>query len=179
MSNFYENIKSIRISKKLTQAVMSEKLEITEVHYNRIENDKVDISLSKMNKLAEIFGMTLIEILQYGQGVESVKEDSEKVKGLENKVLLLENRVKELTEMYNNLKVSYKYVSDSRDSFYPHLFMYNYLVMIINEKTINSFVLQRDLQENNSEYYNSLNQIIDYLKGYYMKAKKSVMIILN
>lgn len=74
MSNFYENIKSIRISKKLTQAEMSEKLDITEVHYNRIENNKVDISLSKMNKLADIFGMTLIELLQYGDEKIESKE---------------------------------------------------------------------------------------------------------
>lgn len=101
MSNFYENIKSIRLSKRLTQAVMSEKLEITEVHYNRIENDKVDISLSKMNKLAEIFGMTLIEILQYGSGVESVKVDNEKVKELEREIDRLQRNldltIKELT----------------------------------------------------------------------------------
>lgn len=164
MSNFYENIKSIRISKKLTQAVMSEKLEITEVHYNRIENDRVDISLSKMNKLAEIFGMTVIELLQYGSGVESVKEiNNEKVKELENKVLLLE---KDLEISRNRYELKVNEIENYIDSLFTYYGIIDDLVYKYIHQHLISF-LKENLKDiiKIKEYLNSinLNNVLDFM----------------
>jgi transcriptional regulator with XRE-family HTH domain len=90
MNKIYENIKAIRKSKNISQADIADKLGMYPANYGKLENGLTQLTIERLEQLAGIFGMTVIEILQYGQGVESVKVDSEKVKELENKIRKLE-----------------------------------------------------------------------------------------
>ncbi len=95
--NILENIKVLRLQKRLSQLDVAEALAISQSAYAQLESGKTEITLNRLEQLAKLFGMTVIELLQYGGGVESVKvDDSEKVKELENKVSKLEFEVKKL-----------------------------------------------------------------------------------
>ncbi len=74
MNDLHDKIKQIRVIKGLKQADMAEKIGIAPVNYNRLENGLTDISMSRLNQLAEIFGMTVIEIMQYGDEKIESKE---------------------------------------------------------------------------------------------------------
>jgi transcriptional regulator with XRE-family HTH domain len=89
MEKVYENIRAIRKAKNISQADMADKLGMYPANYNRLESGKTEITLARLQQIAEIFGMSVIELLQYGDGnaAESVKEDSEKVKLLEQDLI--------------------------------------------------------------------------------------------
>lgn len=84
--NIHENIKVLRLQKRLSQLDIAEALTISQGAYAQLENGKTEITLNRLEQLAKLFGMTVIELLQYGSGVENVKVDSEKVKELEREI---------------------------------------------------------------------------------------------
>jgi transcriptional regulator with XRE-family HTH domain len=60
-----KNIVQIRLSQKLTQKEMGEKLGITESAYNRIESGKIALSYSHLSNIASSFGMSEIDLLTW------------------------------------------------------------------------------------------------------------------
>jgi transcriptional regulator with XRE-family HTH domain len=59
----YENIKFIRQFKKWSQEQMAEKLDMSLNGYAKIEQGKVDINLSRLKQIAEIFGVKLEQLV--------------------------------------------------------------------------------------------------------------------
>jgi len=59
----HDKIKFLRIFKGWSQEELAEKLDMTLNGYAKIENGKVDISLSKLKQLSEIFGVQLSEMI--------------------------------------------------------------------------------------------------------------------
>ena len=57
------NIRLIRELKNLTQEYVAEHLEISTGNYSNIENDKTDITLGKLERIAEILGVDYQMIL--------------------------------------------------------------------------------------------------------------------
>ncbi len=55
----YDNIKFIRQFKKMSQEQMAEKLDMTLNGYAKIEQGKVDINLSRLKQISDIFGVKL------------------------------------------------------------------------------------------------------------------------
>lgn len=92
MNKVYNNIYELRKAKGLSQMDLADKLNINQDTYSKLERGKIQLTIERLELLAEIFGMTVLEIMQYGS--ETVQQsqiiDNEKVKELENKVLLLE-----------------------------------------------------------------------------------------
>lgn len=105
--NIHENIKVLRLQKRLSQLDVAEGLSITQGTYAQLESGKTEITLNRLEQLAKLFGMTLIEILQYGGGVEKpqIVVDSEKVKELEREI-------KDLKEKLELMKENSKYKND-------------------------------------------------------------------
>ena len=60
-----DNIKKLRELKNYTQAYMAQQLEMSIPGYSKIENDKTDITVSKINAIAEILETDLATILNF------------------------------------------------------------------------------------------------------------------
>lgn len=54
---------ALRTQKKLSQADMAERFQMSQVAYQKIESCKTDINLEKLFTFCEIFGITLTELL--------------------------------------------------------------------------------------------------------------------
>lgn len=85
------NIKSIRESKKVSQAEMARKLDLDPAAYFRIEKRGDKLSIEQLKNIAEALGVSVIELLT---GEPQTTQDSQLVKGLESRVDELENIVK-------------------------------------------------------------------------------------
>jgi transcriptional regulator with XRE-family HTH domain len=61
--NVGDNIKKLRKEKGLQQKQVAIELGIDQSNYNKIENDKRELSIDVLNKLAGLFGVTVDDIL--------------------------------------------------------------------------------------------------------------------
>jgi transcriptional regulator with XRE-family HTH domain len=59
----HENIKFLRQFRNLSQQQMAKKLDMTLNGYAKIEQGKVDINLSRLKQIAEIFGVKLEQLV--------------------------------------------------------------------------------------------------------------------
>jgi transcriptional regulator with XRE-family HTH domain len=104
--NILENIKVLRLQKRLSQLDMAEALAISQGAYAQLENGKTEITLNRIEQLAKLFGMTTIELLQYGG--ETVQQpqivDNEKVKELEREIKDLKEKNELLTQLREQAK---------------------------------------------------------------------------
>ncbi|MEO8534470.1 MAG: helix-turn-helix transcriptional regulator [Flavobacterium sp.] len=58
-------IKSLRELKNYTQQYMAEALEITQAAYSKIEKGKTNLSLNKLEKIAEILGVSIETLIKF------------------------------------------------------------------------------------------------------------------
>lgn len=61
----YANIKNFRELKKITREQMASELEISVSGYGKIERGEIDVSLSKLFKIASALGVTVQQILDF------------------------------------------------------------------------------------------------------------------
>jgi len=71
MARIGKNIKKIREQKGLMQKEVASTAEIQASNYSKIESGQRDISVEALDKIAQLFGMTIDEIIHY--------EDSKKL----------------------------------------------------------------------------------------------------
>jgi transcriptional regulator with XRE-family HTH domain len=89
MNKVYSNILKLRKANSLSQTDLAEKLGISQDAVSKLEKGGVQLTIERLEQLAEIFGMSIDDILHYGEEKTQIV-DNEKAKELENKVLLLE-----------------------------------------------------------------------------------------
>lgn len=58
-----QNIRTIREMKNLTRDFVAGELEMTYSGYGKIERGEIDITISKISKLADIFGISISDLL--------------------------------------------------------------------------------------------------------------------
>ncbi|UZS00087.1 AAA family ATPase [Chondrinema litorale] len=63
MEHILENIKRIRESQKITQAVIGEKLGISRVQYTNIESGITSLTMDRMQDIAEILGVEVSQLM--------------------------------------------------------------------------------------------------------------------
>lgn len=63
----HEKIKFMRESKGWTQEEMADKLELSVNGYANIERGETDVQISRLEKIAEIFGIELLELFSFGE----------------------------------------------------------------------------------------------------------------
>jgi len=63
----HEKIRSIRQSKGWSQPGMAGKLDMSVSGYANIERGETDVQISRLEKIADIFGMDLLELLNFGE----------------------------------------------------------------------------------------------------------------
>jgi transcriptional regulator with XRE-family HTH domain len=67
MMKVHEKIRSLRRSKRWSQEEMAEKLNLSVNGYANIERGETDPQLSRLEKIAETFGMELVELFSFGE----------------------------------------------------------------------------------------------------------------
>ena len=115
MDNTGRKIRKLRELRNFTQKYMAERLGITQSNYARIENNKINLTESRLKKIAEILGTDKESIHGFDEsymfGVHNNKEKksfgmqlhnyqiSAEIKQLyEDKIWLLEEKIKILEE---------------------------------------------------------------------------------
>lgn len=63
----HEKIRFFRHAKGLTQEQMAEKLDITPVAYSNIERGKSGILMERLEEIAKVIGVDLLELLSLGE----------------------------------------------------------------------------------------------------------------
>jgi len=63
MENTYDNIKKIREIKNLTREYVAAELQMSTSGYGKIERGEIDLTISKLYKIAAVFGITVTELL--------------------------------------------------------------------------------------------------------------------
>jgi hypothetical protein len=87
MNKIYANIKAIRLAKGLKQEDVAEKLGLAPSNYGRVERGLTEISVERLEKIAEIFEMSVSNVLNYDQeNPVDFKEDFEYYYNLSKKL---------------------------------------------------------------------------------------------
>lgn len=88
MERVYSTIKELRKKKGLTQQDLAEYLNLDVTSISKLENGKIDISLSKLELISTKFEMSVLELLAYPNKVVVNDNDmqSEQLKKLKEKV---------------------------------------------------------------------------------------------
>jgi transcriptional regulator with XRE-family HTH domain len=63
-----QNIKNIRELKNFTQDYMATQLDITQGAYSKIERGETDMPLSRLEQIAKILGIKLLDIVGFEEG---------------------------------------------------------------------------------------------------------------
>lgn len=58
-------IKKLRELKNYTQDYMADKLQMSQSNYSRIENNELDLPFSKLQQIAEIFEISIIDLIEF------------------------------------------------------------------------------------------------------------------
>jgi transcriptional regulator with XRE-family HTH domain len=91
-------IKALRMSKGWTQEDMAEKLHVSLPAYSKLEREITDINLSRINQIAKLFKLSVVELFSYG---EEQANDSNLKKQLAEKdrlIMELQNKIIRLME---------------------------------------------------------------------------------
>ncbi len=159
MEKIYENIKAIRKAKGISQADMADKLGMYPANYNRLENGLTQLTIERLEQLAGIFGMTVIEIMQFGGGVESVKVDSEKVKELEREIKNLKEKIqsyeKTMQESINAHNSMINLTQETANLYKEVIDMAHKTIDILQEKIT---ILEKEIEKLNYELVNRTKQ---------------------
>ncbi|WP_185731329.1 helix-turn-helix domain-containing protein [Larkinella rosea] len=98
MANIYENIRSFRAEKGLTQEDMAEKLGINQGSYARLERGETELTLKRLDQIAAIFEVDGTQIIQKGENL--LEEDPRllvaKIHSLQKENERLKAQIKEL-----------------------------------------------------------------------------------
>lgn len=110
MITISEKIKELRLKNGWTQKEIAEKLSITQAGYQKLESSDSDITFSRLNQIAEIFGMSVVDIINYPNVVVS-GADSERVKELEDYLFQIRSFMNETNQKELELvKLIFKYI---------------------------------------------------------------------
>lgn len=96
METVYRTIKELRKKNGLTQQDLAEYLNLDVTSVSKLENGKIDISLSKLELISKKFGLNVLELLAYPNKVIVNDTQSEQVKILREKVFELMEIVKKM-----------------------------------------------------------------------------------
>ena len=62
-----EKLKKIRELKNFTQEYMASRLEMSQSGYGKIERDETEVSYQKLEKIAEVFGIKVEDIINFNE----------------------------------------------------------------------------------------------------------------
>lgn len=95
MNDIYDKIKAIRVAKGLTQIEVAEKISMAQSNYGRLEKGLTQVTIERLEQLAEVFGISVGNILNY-EGETTI--DKADIVYLRNEVIRLQKKVDKLTK---------------------------------------------------------------------------------
>ena len=98
-TTIYKNIKTIREMKDLTRDYVAAELDMTTSGYGKIERGEIDITISKIYRLAFVFEITVSDLLFFN--VASVFNNSKKYK-LESELNNVDNSEVKVMKIKHN-----------------------------------------------------------------------------
>jgi len=100
MEQIFKNIEEIRKEKGIKQIFIAKQMGVTQAAYSNYVNRNEDISMSRLTQIANIFRMSVIDVLtypiKYVPETESCEECQKKEETIEN--------LNELIKLINNKK---------------------------------------------------------------------------
>ena len=95
MNSIGKNIKWLRQSRNWSQEQVATKLGITAPAFSKIESGFTDINFSRLDQIAQLFGLSAVELITYHNQEEQKKYNSE-LQQLKDKLALREAEIIEL-----------------------------------------------------------------------------------
>ncbi len=102
-------IKEIRKSKGITQNEMAEKLGLTQGGYQSIESNRVPLTLNKLQQIADVFQMSVVEVIEYPNG----KDNAGALEAIEHLQNFIQEKEKEIANLEGDKK-RFAELSDER-----------------------------------------------------------------
>lgn len=155
-----DNIKRIRQSKGLTQKEVAKKLGIATLNYGKIENEHTALTFERLLKIADIFGVNVLELV--GEGEELAIENSnlkKEIEGLKEEIKFIrviseteQNRVEMANETWEELKM---------------------LRMLLNKLEYIDYIDIDSFKTENSHYFK------ESIKGPYIQIKEFINFVMR
>lgn len=104
MKTLGEKLKALRATKNWSQEDMAYELGISLPAYSKIERNITDVSLGRLTQMGKLFGLTVIELLSYGD--KSANGSFQKQLDAKDKeIMALQKRIIELIDRKKNPRV--------------------------------------------------------------------------
>lgn len=101
MKDLYSKIKAIRLEKNLTQEEVAEGLGMTQGNYTRLERGQTQLTIERLQQIADFFSMSVSAIIDYNIGDKlDIKEDYQFIL---NQNIKLEKKIAELKKEIDDL----------------------------------------------------------------------------
>ncbi|MCU0393466.1 MAG: helix-turn-helix domain-containing protein [Thermoflexibacter sp.] len=107
MINISERIKELRLKKGWTQKDVAEKLNITQAGYQKLESNDSDITFSRLNQIAEVFEMPVVELIGDASQMYNALNNAE--------IEILKETNSRLKEEVKKLRGEVSYLSEIRE----------------------------------------------------------------
>ena len=91
MENIGQKLKALRLTHCISQKSIADQLDISVPAYSKIETGLTDIYFSKLLQIADIYGISIIDIMRIGE------KDSK-----DGQYPQMKKQLEELTDMYNS-----------------------------------------------------------------------------
>ena len=88
MKSIIENIKTIRESKGYSQEYMAELIAVTQSSYARFERGATKTDLKVVSSIAQVFDMSLVDIITYPEKYVNIKEIPQETIASESELIL-------------------------------------------------------------------------------------------
>ena len=114
-----EKVRMLRQIKGYSQEKMAEMLDISAVTYGNYERNKGDISLNKLEQIAQIFGLSVQDILTFGDKVSNFFEGCDQNNFMvgSGNTQMIGQEEKEWKMTIDQLKLEIKALEAERDKF--------------------------------------------------------------
>lgn len=141
--NILENIKRIRVEKKITQADISEKLGLAQNNYGNIERGITELTITRLYEIAKVLEVSINELL----GESTQKTDNERVKELEGRITELEKWLKDKEVLIRYLNEELENESDLYQKALSNIF-YTIILNTAFKNNIGEYTYTYDINEN-------------------------------
>lgn len=114
-----EKLRTLRQIRGYSQEQMAHLLEMSPVTYGNIERNKADVSMSKLEKIAQVLGVTVQDILTFGDKVSNFFDKCEQNNFMvgSGNTQMIGQEEKEWQNMLEKLQLEIKVLEAERDKF--------------------------------------------------------------
>lgn len=104
--NVGQKLKVLRQTQCTSQKFLADKLGISVPAYSKIETGQADISFSKLVQIADIYGISIIDLLKIGEKNGNEEEYPDLKRQLDDLSMAYNNQQKKIIELYEVIRSS-------------------------------------------------------------------------